>query len=90
MRVVRLSESQLRTLIAEEMTQAFEQPMSGAGPTGAMKAKEHLNKAKQAISEMLQSSSSEGAAEQAQALVAGINRIAAAIDRMSKLTGDAR
>jgi hypothetical protein len=86
MRVVRLNESQLRAIIAEEMTQALEQPVSGRGPTGVMKVKEHLNQAKQAVSEMLQSTRSPRATEQAQALVAGINRIISAIDRMGDLT----
>ena len=89
MRIIKLNESQLRTLIAEEMTQALEQPVSGRGPTGALKAQEHLNQAKQAISEMLQSTRSPRATEQAQALVAGINRIISAIDRMVDLTGAA-
>lgn len=89
MRVVRLNESQLRKIIAEEMNQAFEQPMAGKGPTASMKVKDHLNKAKAAVSEMLQDTQSSRATDGAQALVASINRTIALVDRVAQMMGAA-
>lgn len=86
MKVIKLNESQLRALIAEELTQAGG-AMAGARAIPSQKLREHLEGAKQALSEMFQSASSPKASEQAQALLAGLNRLIKAMDTMPELTG---
>jgi hypothetical protein len=84
---IALDEAQLRRLIEAELTQVGGNLAAAGGSVGSLKKlKDHLNGAKQALSDMYQSSSSRKASDQAQALLTGINRIVQALDTMPELT----
>ena len=82
-----LDEAKLRRIIEAELTQVGGNMAAAGGSTATLKKlKDHLNGAKQALSELYQSSTSSRASDQAQSLLQGLNRMIQALDSMPELT----
>lgn len=85
-KVVRLDEAALRGLIEEELNELSMGQAKMQGPL--KKFVDHMNGAKQALSELYQSTSDQKAAEHCHALLNAVNRIVKALDNMPELTKD--
>ena len=83
---IRMSESQLRQIIQEELNEIGMGQAKVEGPL--RKFMEHMNGAKQALGELYQQISDQKASDQAQSLLNAVNRIVKALDHMPELTKD--
>lgn len=83
---IRLTESQLRQLIEQELDEIGMGQAKVEGPL--KKFVEHMNGAKQTLGELFQQVSDQKASDQAQSLLNAVNRIMKALDSMPELTKD--
>jgi len=88
-RAIRLTESQLRKIIMQELEQLDELSMSQAKRVGPVRTFiQHMNGAKMALGELYQNVSDPQSADQIQGLLNAVNRIVAAVNNMPGLRGE--
>ena len=85
-KIVKLTESQLRSLIEAEVSEESMSQIKVDAPL--KKFVSNMNGAKQALGEMFQQVSDQKASDQWQALLNAVNRIIKALDQMPELTQD--
>lgn len=85
-KVIKLTESQLRTLIEAELGEATMDQARVEGPL--KKFMTNMHGAKQALGELFQQTSDQKASDNCQALLNAVNRIIKAVDQMPALTKD--
>ena len=85
-KVIKLTESQLRFLIDEELNEASLEQARVEGPL--KKFLGNMQGAKQALGELFQQVSDQKASDQCQALLNAVNKIINAVNSMPELTRD--